>query len=760
MFVIKRDGTYETINLNKITTRISVLTNKSPKLNIDVIEVVKKVVSGLTSGIKTIELDILASEICAQLITTHPDYGVLASRILVSSLHKETPKTFSEYVEKIQYQFTETFIQTVSKFKDIINSSIVNDNDYNFSYFGFKTLEKSYLLRHDNKIIERPQYLFMRVAVTIHFDNIEKILETYTLMSNKYFIHATPTLFNSGKHNQQLSSCFLTQIESDSIDGIFNTVKKCALISKSAGGIGLSVSNIRATNSKISGGGTSNGLIPMLRVFNNVARYVTQGGNKRSGSIAIYMEPWHKDIIDFLNIRKNHGKEEMRARDLFTALWVPDLFMERVKNNEMWSLFCPQDAPNLDEVWGDQFNKLYIEYENTKECTKIPAQTLWNEILSSQIETGTPYILYKDACNRTSNHNHLGTIKGSNLCQEIIQYFSKDETAVCNLASIGLPSFLENGEFNFKKLFDVVKIIVRNLDIIIDINVYPTECAKKSNTSHRPIGIGVQGLADLFIDLKYPFESLEAQKLNKWIFETIYYAALTSSCELAKEKGVYSTYNGSRISKEILHCDSYTCDKSGLWDWDNLRKNIKLYGVRNSLLVSPMPTASTSQILGFNECFEPYTSNIYTRRVLSGEFQIINTKLIKELEKIGLWNLEIKNKIIENNGSIFNCKKIPENLKLLFKTVWEIPQKTIINMAISRLPYIDQSQSLNIYMENPTFSKLSSMHFYGWSNGLKSGMYYLRSKPASKSIQFTIDPIVKEKKEIQQCNIGCESCSA
>lgn len=762
MFVIKRSGVQEQICFDKVYNRISKL---STNLDIDIIKVTKKVISGLYPGVHTTELDVLASEISAQLITENPDYGILASRIYVSSLHKETPETFSKYIEECIDEFNETFITNVNLNKNVLDSMIINDNDYQFSYFALKTLEKSYLVRKNGKVIERPQYMLMRVSVALHGTNIEKIRETYTLMSNKYFIHATPTMFNAGKKHQQLSSCFITQIHDDSIDGIFTTIKNCALMSKSSGGIGLSVSNVRASGSSISGGGVSSGLVPMIRVLNNVARYVDQGGNKRPGAIAVYLEPWHKDVLSFLDLRKNNGKDELRARDIFTALWIPDLFMHRVKHNLEWSLFCPKDAPGLDEVWGTKFEELYALYEDTKPCTKIAAQKLWNSIVTSQIETGTPYMLYKDACNRTSNHNHLGTIKASNLCTEIVEYFDKDDTAVCNLASIGLPAFVNNNEFDFKSLYDVTRVITNNLNNGIDINTYPIPETQLSNSKNRPIGIGVQGLADVFILLDIPFDSNEAREVNKRIFETIYFAALSESNSLAKIHGTYNTYTGSRISNNLLHFDNnINVNHSGLWDWNTLREQIKLYGLRNSLLIAPMPTASTSQILGYNECIEPYTSNLYVRRVNSGEFQVVNTRLVDKLKTLGLWNETVKNTILLNNGSIKNVPNIPNKIKNIFKTVWEISQKVIIDMAADRQLYIDQSQSLNIHIEDPTFQKLTSMHFYGWEKGLKTGMYYLRTRPAARSIQFTVDisntiPTTEPQQQLS-CDIGCISCSS
>lgn len=760
MFVIKRSGIQEQICFDKVYNRISKL---STNLDIDIIKVTKKVITGVYPGVHTTELDVLASEITAQLITENPDYGTLASRIYVSSLHKETPSKFSEYVEQCIDEFNESFINNVRYNKDVLDSIIINDNDYHFTYFALKTLEKSYLVRKNGKVIERPQYMLLRVSIALHGTDIEKIKETYTLMSNKYFIHATPTMFNAGKKQQQLSSCFITQIYDDSIDGIFTTIKNCALMSKSSGGIGLSVSNVRASGSSISGGGVSSGLVPMIRVLNNVARYVDQGGNKRPGAIAVYLEPWHRDIMSFLDLRKNNGKDELRARDIFTALWIPDLFMYRVKHNLEWSLFCPKDAPGLDEVWGEKFEELYLQYEETKPSVKINSQKLWNAIITSQIETGTPYILYKDACNRTSNHNHLGTIKASNLCTEIVEYFDKDHTAVCNLASIGLPAFVRDTEFDYTSLYNVVRVITNNLNNGIDINTYPIPETQLSNSKNRPIGIGVQGLADVFILLNIPYESKEAREVNKKIFETIYFAALSESNSLSKVHGLYQTYNGSRISNNLLHFDNgKEVLHSGLWDWNTLREQIRIYGLRNSLLIAPMPTASTSQILGYNECIEPYTSNLYVRRVTSGEFQVVNTRLVDKLKSLGLWNETVKNNILLNNGSVKNVPNIPDEIKSIFKTVWEISQKVIIDMAADRQIYIDQSQSLNIHIEDPTFQKLTSMHFYGWEKGLKTGMYYLRTRPAARSIQFTVDTSTQssDPQAVKSCDIDCLSCSS
>lgn len=756
MFVVKRDGRQEKIQFDKIVKRITTLTNISPKLDIDILDVSMKVINGVHTGIRTVELDKLTSEISAQLITVHPDYDVLASRVFVSSMHKETPKKFSEFVQLVSDDFCKTFLENVTKNSRVLDDMIVDARDYDFSYLALKTLEKSYLFRHNSVIVERPQYMFMRVAVAINGEDLDRVKDTYTRLSLRQFTHATPTLYNCGRKNkQQLSSCFLLQIKDDSIEGIFDTIKECAMISKSAGGIGLSISNVRASGSTLSNGGKSNGIVPLLRVINNVSKYVDNGGGKRSGTIAVYLEPWHKDVFDFLDLRKNHGNEEHRTRDLFTALWVPDLFMKRVRDEGQWSLFCPADAPGLDEVWGDQFDKLYTEYEVSRRCKVVSARSLWEKIISSQIETGTPYMLYKDSCNRTSNHNHLGTIKGSNLCEEIIEYFDENETAVCNLASLGLPAFCKNGVFDYSALYDTVRVVTRNLDNIISINDYPTEPSRRSNLRHRPMGIGVQGLADVFIKLNIPFDSYDARNINKNIFETIYFAALSESTQLAQERGVYSSYEGSRVSAGKLHCDGYEHEKSGMWDWESLYEKIKLFGIRNSLLVAPMPTATTSHILGYSECTEPYTSNFFVRRVSSGEFQVVNSSLVRKLISIGLWNTEMKNEIMRNDGLISTIEKIPKEIRDVYKTMWEISQKCIVDMAADRQVYIDQSQSLNIYLRNPTLSQLTSMHFYGWSKGLKSGMYYLRTMPAAASIKFTVP-----QEQPLSCDIGCTSCSA
>lgn len=770
MFVIKRNGYKENVMFDKITSRIRKLCYGLNTDHIDPIKIAMKVIQGIYNGVTTVELDTLAAEIAATCTTQHPDYAILAARIAVSNLHKETKKLFSEamkdlfnYVNpkngKHSPIISSITMDVVNKYKDKLNSVIIYERDFSYNYFGFKTLEKSYLLKINNKIVERPQHMLMRVAVGIHQWDIDSAIETYNLLSEKWFTHASPTLFNAGTSRHQMSSCFLLNMMDDSIEGIYDTLKRCALISKMAGGIGLSISNIRASGSYISGtNGASNGIIPMLRVYNNTARYIDQGGNKRPGVMTIYLEPWHSDIMAFLDLKKNTGNEEHRTRDLFIALWIPDLFMKRVKDDGEWSLMCPDECPGLDNVWGDEFERLYTLYEREKRYKSIiKARVVWKAIIESQIETGTPFILYKDACNKKSNQQNLGTIKCSNLCTEIIQYADANEVAVCNLASVALNMFVIDGRFDFLKLKDVVKVIVRNLNKIIDINYYPIPEAEISNKRHRPIGIGVQGLADAFILLNYPFDSLEAQDLNKKIFETIYYGALEASCELAEKEGPYDTYVGSYASNGILQYDLWNVVPSDLWNWEPLKDKIRTYGLRNSLLVAPMPTASTAQILGNNESVEPYTSNIYTRRVLSGEFQVVNPHLLRVLTERKLWNDEIKNRIMVDGGSIQNTN-LPEDIKRVYKTIWEIPQKTIIKMAADRGAFIDQSQSMNIHIADPSYSKLTSMHFYGWSLGLKTGMYYLRTKPASAPIQFTLD---KDKiKPLVVCDSEiCTSCS-
>ncbi|WZB43234.1 Ribonucleoside-diphosphate reductase (2) [Monkeypox virus] len=770
MFVIKRNGYKENVMFDKITSRIRKLCYGLNTDHIDPIKIAMKVIQGIYNGVTTVELDTLAAEIAATCTTQHPDYAILAARIAISNLHKETKKLFSEVMEdlfnyvnpkngKHSPIISSITMDIVNKYKDKLNSVIIYERDFSYNYFGFKTLEKSYLLKINNKIVERPQHMLMRVAVGIHQWDIDSAIETYNLLSEKWFTHASPTLFNAGTTRHQMSSCFLLNMIDDSIEGIYDTLKRCALISKMAGGIGLSISNIRASGSYISGtNGISNGIIPMLRVYNNTARYIDQGGNKRPGVMAIYLEPWHSDIMAFLDLKKNTGNEEHRTRDLFIALWIPDLFMKRVKDDGEWSLMCPDECPGLDNVWGDEFERLYTLYERERRYKSIiKARVVWKAIIESQIETGTPFILYKDACNKKSNQQNLGTIKCSNLCTEIIQYADANEVAVCNLASVALNMFVIDGLFDFLKLKDVVKVIVRNLNKIIDINYYPIPEAEISNKRHRPIGIGVQGLADAFILLNYPFDSPEAQDLNKKIFETIYYGALEASCKLAEKEGPYDTYVGSYASNGILQYDLWNVVPSDLWNWEHLKDKIRTYGLRNSLLVAPMPTASTAQILGNNESVEPYTSNIYTRRVLSGEFQVVNPHLLRVLTERKLWNDEIKNRIMVDGGSIQNTN-LPEDIKRVYKTIWEIPQKTIIKMAADRGAFIDQSQSMNIHIADPSYSKLTSMHFYGWSLGLKTGMYYLRTKPASAPIQFTLDKD-KIKPQVVCDSEICTSCS-
>ncbi|KAJ3217115.1 Ribonucleoside-diphosphate reductase large subunit [Dinochytrium kinnereticum] len=754
MYVVKRDGRQERVAFDKITARITKLCYNLDINFVDPVQITQKVISGVYQGVSTVDLDNLAAETAAYLTTTHPDYATLAARIAISNLHKETKKQFSAVVEDLynytnpktnerQPMLSKSTYETIMANAEVLNAAIIYDRDFNYNFFGFKTLERSYLLRINGRIVERPQHMLMRVSVGIHGDDIQSAIETYNLLSEKFFTHASPTLFNAGTPRPQLSSCFLLTMKDDSIEGIYETLKSCAMISKTAGGIGLNIHCIRGQGSFIAGtNGHSNGIIPMLRVFNNTARYVDQGGNKRPGAFAIYLEPWHSDVFEFLDLRKNTGKEENRARDLFYALWIPDLFMQRVEQNEDWSLFCPAEAPGLHEVWGEKFNDLYISYERRGLARKVvKAQKLWYAILEAQTETGTPYMLYKDACNRKSNQQNLGTIKCSNLCTEIVEYSAPDEVAVCNLASISLPQFVVNKDlYDFKRLREVTKVVTKNLNKIIDVNYYPVVEASNSNMRHRPVGVGVQGLADAFIKMRMPFDSEEAKALNKKIFENIYYAALEASCEIAEKDGPYSTYEGSPISKGILQPDMWGVDLSSSdLDWDSLRARILKYGVRNSLLLAPMPTASTSQILGNNECFEPYTSNIYTRRVLAGEFQIVNPHLLKDLTELNLWNDSMKNRIIAENGSVQRIPSIPSDIKAIYKTVWEISQKVIIDMAADRGAFIDQSQSLNIHLADPTYGKLTSMHFYGWKKGLKTGMYYLRTRPAADAIKFTVD---------------------
>ncbi len=754
MLVLKRDGHRESVKFDKITARIEKLCYGLDPKFVNPVEVAMKVINGLYDGVSTQELDNLAAEIAASLTTKHPDFAKLAARIAVSNLHKVSSKSFSNTMKRL-YTYvdpkTGQNAPLISKetWKVIhenaaeLDDAIIYDRDFSYDYFGFKTLERSYLMKIDGKVVERPQHLLMRVAVGIHGEDIAAAIETYNLMSEKWFTHATPTLFNAGTPKPQLSSCFLLTMKDDSIDGIYDTLKQTAKISQSAGGIGLSIHNVRAKGSYIKGtGGTSNGIVPMLRNFDMTARYVDQGGGKRKGSFAIYLEPWHADIFEFLELKKNHGKEEMRARDLFYAMWIPDLFMKRIENNENWSLFCPNEAPGLADCYGEEFERLYEKYEKEGKARKqIKAQDLWFEILEAQIETGTPYMLYKDAANKKSNQKNLGTIKSSNLCTEIMEYTSPDEVAVCNLASIALPKFVtEYGKFDHQKLYEITKVVTRNLNKVIDVNYYPVPEAKYSNMRHRPIGIGVQGLADAFILLRMPFDSPEARGLNTDIHETIYFAAMETSMELAKLNGPYETFKGSPVSKGIFQFDMWgVTPSSGRYDWENLKKEVKQNGVRNSLLLAPMPTASTSQILGNNECFEPYTSNIYTRRTLSGEFIIANKHLMKDLISLGLWSENMRQKLISTNGSVQPIAEIPQNIKDIYKTVWEISQKSIIDMSADRGAYICQSQSLNIHLTDPNFGKLTSMHFYAWKKGLKTGMYYLRSTAAADAIKFTLD---------------------
>ena len=754
MYVIKRDGRREPVSFDKITDRIRILCYELNEF-VDPVKVAMRVIEGLYDGVATSELDNLAAETAASMTVTHPDYALLAARIAVSNLHKNTKKVFSETVEDL-YRYVnprtgqeapliaDDVYEVIKKHSERLDSTIIYQRDFNYDYFGFKTLERSYLLRLNGKIVERPQHMLMRVAVGIHLDDIDSVIETYELMSKKYFTHATPTLFNSGTPKPQMSSCFLLTMKDDSIEGIYDTLKQTAKISQSAGGIGLSIHNVRATGSYIRGtNGTSNGIVPMLRVYNDTARYVDQGGGKRKGSFAIYLEPWHADVFDFIELRKNHGKEEMRARDLFLALWINDLFMQRVEADDKWTLMCPNECPGLCDVYGEEFEQLYLKYENEgKGRRTIKARELWEAVLEAQIETGTPYMLYKDAANAKSNQKNLGVIRSSNLCTEIMEYTSPDEVAVCNLASISLPMFVEDGQFNHQFLFDVTKRITRNLNRVIDRNYYPVEEAYNSNMRHRPVGLGVQGLADAFIMMRMPFTSPEAKQLNQEIFETIYFAALTASMEMAKEEGAYSTFEGSPISKGEFQYNMWGVkdeELSGRWDWASLRKEVMANGVRNSLLLAPMPTASTSQILGNNEAFEPYTSNIYTRRVLSGEFIVVNKHLLKDLVELGLWNEDLKQEIMRANGSIQHIDFIPADIRELYKTVWELSMKDIIDMSRQRGYFIDQSQSLNLFMEGANYAKLTSMHFYAWKSGLKTGMYYLRTKSAVDAIKFTLN---------------------
>ncbi|MBC6608090.1 ribonucleoside-diphosphate reductase subunit alpha [Hymenobacter sp. BT188] len=777
MLVIKRDGRRESVKFDKVTARIEKLCYGLNMVYVSPIEVAKKVIDGIYDGVTTIELDNLAAETAASLTTKHPDYAILAARIAVSNLHKVTSKSFSSTMKRLYtYEDPKTgenasliakdVWEVIHKHAATLDSAILYDRDYSYDYFGFKTLERSYLLRMDGKVVERPQHMLMRVAIGIHKDDIESAIETYELMSERWFTHATPTLFNAGSPKPQLSSCFLLTMKDDSITGIYDTLKNCAQISQSAGGIGLSIHNVRATGSYIKGtNGTSNGIIPMLKVFNDTARYVDQGGGKRKGAFAIYIEPWHADIFDFLDLKKNHGKEENRARDLFYALWTPDLFMKRVEDNGDWTLMCPNECPGLGDTWGEDFERLYKKYEKEGRGRKtIKAQELWFAILESQTETGTPYMLFKDAANRKSNQQNLGTIKSSNLCTEIMEYTDEHEIAVCNLASLALPRFVKEGEqkgqmvFDHQKLYDVTYHATKNLNKVIDINYYPVPEAERSNRRHRPIGLGVQGLADTFIALRMPFESDEATGLNKDIFETIYFAACTASMDLAKKNGPYETFAGSPMSQGKFQFDLWNVTPdSGRWDWETLRAQVIEHGMRNSLLVAPMPTASTAQILGNNESFEPYTSNIYVRRVLSGEFMVVNKHLLKDLIKLGIWNEQMKNEIIAANGSVQNIARIPQHIKDLYKTVWEISQRRIIDMSADRGAFICQSQSLNLHVMNVNFGKLTSMHFHSWKKGLKTGMYYLRTKAAADAIKFTVQKQAAET--LEPLNVAAQNAS-
>mmetsp|Transcript_43409 Transcript_43409/g.91173 ORF Transcript_43409/g.91173 Transcript_43409/m.91173 type:complete len:816 (+) Transcript_43409:66-2513(+) len=759
MYVVKRNGKQQSCQFDKIQSRISKLCYGLDQKFVNEAIISQKVIQGVYPGVTTTELDELAAQTAASFATQHPDYAVLAARIEVSNLHKETEKSFSKVMSAFRHYkhpktgepaplVAEDVYEVVMANKDVLDGAVLHDRDFEFDYFGFKTLEKSYLLKIHGEIAERPQHMLMRVAVGIHLDDIERVLETYNLLSQKFFTHATPTLFNAGTPNPQMSSCFLTCMKSDSIDGIYDTLKNCAVISKYAGGIGMSISNVRASQSYIRGtNGTSNGIVPMLRVFNNTARYVDQGGGKRKGSIAAYIEPWHADIFAFLDLRKNHGNEMERARDLFYALWIPDLFMERVQDNGTWTLMCPNECKGLDTCWGDEFKALYEKYEKEGKGRKtIKAQQLWFAILDSQVETGTPYMLYKDACNRKSNQQNLGTIKCSNLCTEIVEYTAPDEIAVCNLASISLSKFVTpadvfggEGSFDLDNLKYIAGVVTKNLNRVIERNFYPVEEAKRSNMRHRPIGIGVQGLADAFQMMKLPFESEAARKLNTDIFEAIYFGACEASMELAKEEGYYESYPGSPASKGQLQFDMWSVTPSGRWDWAGLKEKIAEHGMRNSLLMSPMPTASTAQILGNNESTEPFTSNMYNRRVLAGEFTVVNKHLLRDLTSSGFWTERVRNKIIADGGSVQNVAELPKEIRDVYKTVWEIPQRAILDMAADRGAFICQSQSMNVHIGEPSSKKLTSMHFYAWKKGLKTGMYYLRTRPKADAIQFTVN---------------------
>ncbi len=781
MFVLKRDGRRESVKFDKITARIEKLCYGLNMSFIAPIDISRAVIDGLYDGVSTLELDNLAAEIAATKATVHPDYSVLAARIAISNLHKTTSESFSNtmkrlytYIDPITGQnasmIAPEIYEVIRKNAARLDAAVDYKRDYTYDFFGYKTLERAYLLKVDGKIAERPQHMLMRVAVGIHSNNIDAAIETYNLMSEKWFTHATPTLFNAGTPKPQLSSCFLLSMQEDSIDGIYSTLKQTAKISQAAGGIGINIHDVRAKGSYIKGtNGTSNGLVPMLRVFNDTARYVDQGGGKRKGAFAVYLEPWHADVFDFLELKKNHGKEEMRARDLFYAMWTPDLFMKRVEEDAEWSLMCPNECPGLSDAYGDDFERLYEKYERDGKARKtIRAQELWYAILESQTETGTPYMLYKDAANEKSNQKNLGTIKSSNLCTEIMEYTSPDEVAVCNLASIALPKYVIDGKFDHQKLYDITYTITKNLNRVIDINYYPVPEAENSNMRHRPIGLGVQGLADTFVMLRMPFESEEASRLNKEIFETIYFASMTASKDLAKVNGPYQSFDGSPTSEGIFQFDMWgVVPDSNRYDWDQLKAEVIQHGIYNSLLLAPMPTASTAQILGNNEAFEPFTSNIYVRRVLSGEFIVVNKHLIKDLIQLGLWNEDMKQLIIAANGSVQSIDEIPQNIKDLYKTVWEISQKKIIDMSADRGAYICQSQSLNIHMQDPNFGKITSMHFHAWKRGLKTGMYYLRTKAAADAIKFTVDaakmtqpkPEAIQEKSLKEQQLEAMQCS-
>ena len=755
MQVVNRKGEREDVRFDAIHEKLRSLSHGLDPVWVDPGHVTKLTIEGLYDGVTTRELDQLAAETAASLASQHPDYSRLAARICVDDLHRSTKDTFTDVITDLREYIdpesgmhapliSEEVYDIIMANAEVLNNHIDYSRDHNYDYFGFKTLERSYLLRLNGEIAERPQHMLLRVSVGIHHGNITKALETYDLMSQGYFTHATPTLFNSGTPTPQMSSCFLLTMQDDSLDGIYDTLKQCALISKSAGGIGLSIHHIRSKGSYIKGtNGESNGIVPMLRVFNDTARYVDQGGGKRKGSIAIYLEPWHPDILAFLDLKKNHGKEELRARDLFYALWTPDLFMERVEQNADWSFFCPNECPGLQDAYGAEFKALYEKYEAAGLAREtLPARTVWDKVVESQIETGTPYMLYKDAANEKSNQKNLGTIRSSNLCTEIMEYTAKDEVAVCNLASIALNKYVdsESKTFNHKLLYDVTYHATGNLNRVIDVNFYPVEEARNSNMRHRPIGLGVQGLADTFALLQLPFESSEARKLNKEIFETIYFAACTASKDAAIAEGAYSSFKGSPASRGELQFDLWGMNEhSGRWDWDTLKGEIIEHGMRNSLLLAPMPTASTSQILGNNECFEAFTSNLYVRRTLSGEFIVLNKHLVRDLIALDLWSIGIKDEILRHKGSIQGIEGIPDHIKALYKTTWEIKQRHVLDMAADRGAYVDQSQSMNIHMVDANPAKVTSMHFYGWKQGLKTGMYYLRTKAAADAIQFTVE---------------------